>query len=273
MELVYVVRRRDLFERESIQGFRALSGETLSSHFLRPIAARGFFVERRHAEQDSSLKQIIPYCVVVARPQAPAGRTPASGTSRATRDGVPNLRALCLRRLPKQGEMRLHRKLSIGIGGHLDPIDAEQGREGVVARGARREIEEELVVEGPQALAIGVLNDDSTPVGSVHFGVVHLVEASEDLSVRETDAMTGSWIAWENLRARALGTPPPLGGTAAPEGVFESWSQLVLAAWSADALEASLDAARPRKASVPARSSRSREVPKDAALRPERAQA
>src|SRR5262245_61945872 len=79
MEFVYVVRRRDLFEPDSPQGFRSVgpagspSAATLvsasagaaSGEFLEAARTKGFFVERRHAERDSSLKQIIPYCVMV----------------------------------------------------------------------------------------------------------------------------------------------------------------------------------------------------------------
>src|SRR5262245_5246303 len=150
MEFVYVVRRRDLFEHDSPQGFHRLSPAELESRYVGVARTRGFFVERDHAEKDSSLKQIIPYCVVlnatphITRPGSQLGSL-ASGEPRA----------LKLRRLPKQGERRLHDKLSIGIGGHLNPVDAGVGRydsndaeneskQSVLDAGVLRELGEEL---------------------------------------------------------------------------------------------------------------------------------
>ena len=198
MELVYVVRRPELFERECPQGFLSLPPDSLERDFLRSVADRGFFVERRHAEQDASLKQIIPYCIVT--------------------DGT---RVLCLQRQTAQGEARLHRKLSIGIGGHLNPPDAERGAAETLASGALREICEELEVDAASPVPVGVLNDDSNPVGSVHFGVVHVVRLPLDVRVRETDHMIGRWSDWPGLRSEL-----------AHGANFESWSSLILRSWA-----------------------------------------
>ena len=198
MEFVFVVRRQELFERECPQGFLSLPPAALERDYLRSIATHGFFVERKHAEQDASLKQIIPYCVVT--------------------DGT---RALCLQRQSSQGEARLHRKLSIGIGGHLNPPDASHGAAETLASGALREICEELEVDAANPVPVGVLNDDSNPVGSVHFGVVHVVRLPADVRVRETDHMIGHWTDWPGLRSEL-----------ARGANFETWSALILRSWA-----------------------------------------
>jgi len=133
-----------------------------------------FFKDRGEAEEDSSHKQLIPYCVF--------------------RCGD---RVLHYTRGKAGGENRLHAKISVGVGGHINPVDMGEGRKGAAAYYAavQREIEEELEIGCDYGMRIvGLLNDDSNPVGQVHLGVVHLVELeSEDVKSRE-DALTDlSW--------------------------------------------------------------------------------
>src|SRR5678816_1152626 len=63
MEFVYVVKRYDLFDRSFPHGF-VTEPDAVAEWTLR-IRERGFFLERRQAEQDSSFKQIIPYTLVL----------------------------------------------------------------------------------------------------------------------------------------------------------------------------------------------------------------
>lgn len=198
VEQVYVVRRTDLLARECPQGFLGLGPDALRQAYLSTIETRGFFIERPHAENDPTLKQIIPYCIAT--------------------DGV---RAFSLTRQSTQGEARLHHKISIGIGGHLNPVDAKRGNREVVACGAVREICEELEVDQADPQPVGALNDDSNSVGSVHFGLVHLVRVPADVRVRETDRMVGRFAAWGDLRAEL-----------ARGANFESWSALILRSWT-----------------------------------------
>ncbi len=191
MEFVYVVKRRELFPLRFPQGFEPLD-EAETAEVVARIRTRGFFVERRHAETDATLKQIIPYCVVA-------------------RGGE----VFLTRRTKAGGDARLHGKRSIGIGGHLNPVDGAD----VLALGLRREIEEELHVEGAwTARAIGLLNDDSTDVGSVHFGLVHVVRAAGDVRVRETENLVGGFVADEELRRLCRDE----------RATFETWSALLV---------------------------------------------
>ena len=63
MEFVYVVKRFDLFERACPHGLLVPDAAGMEG-LLGRIRSRGFFVERRPAEPDASMKQVIPYCVV-----------------------------------------------------------------------------------------------------------------------------------------------------------------------------------------------------------------
>lgn len=175
VEFVYVVKRHDLFERRFPHGFD-VPGAPAMAETLGRIRARGFFVERRHAETDAGMKQIIPYCVVVR------------GSA-----------VFLMRRTSKGGDARLFGKRSIGVGGHVNPVDG--GDDGdVLALALRREIEEELSIAGGFSVqAAGFLNDDTTDVGSVHFGLVHVARVEGDVRVRETDKLTGEFTPVEEL--------------------------------------------------------------------------
>jgi len=129
---------------------------------------------RGAAETDLSLKQPIPYMLLCAQ----TGRSPRPS------DQV----WLLQYRRNKGGESRLDDKWSIGFGGHLMAEDANY------IRGATRELHEELTFTRglqpvPPETVIGFLNEDQTPVGKVHFGVVHLLELPMDalLSVNSND--------------------------------------------------------------------------------------
>ena len=115
------------------------------------------------------------------------------------------------------GDARLHGKASIGVGGHLNPVD--DGDDPLMA-GLRREWDEELVADWePEFTLVGLLNDDSNRVGAVHLGVVFSVQADErPVDVRERDKLVGgfagaealaaSWErleTWSQLAAEALG--------------------------------------------------------------------
>jgi predicted NUDIX family phosphoesterase len=193
MEFVWVVRRRHLFPDCSPQGFLPLPAEQLTVSYLRTARARGFFVERREAETCPAWKQVIPYTVVAF-------------------EG----RFLLLERLATQGEERLHGKLSIGVGGHINP---EDGGADLILNAALRELAEEVDVgPGVGLTPLGLLNDDSNPVGAVHVGVVFGVRAACPPRVRETDKMRATLTPLADLRDLCH-TPRPI----------ESWSREILA--------------------------------------------
>lgn len=157
-------------------GLRRTDASALSD--LRYAVARhGRYLPRPIAEDDPSQKQLIPYVVV--------------------RDAD---RVFLMERTDAGGDARLHRKASIGVGGHLNPVDA--GEEPLLA-GLRREWAEELVAEWePEFTLAGLLNDDTNPVGAVHLGVVFEVEAAgRPVSVRETDKLSGRFAPRDDLAA------------------------------------------------------------------------
>jgi predicted NUDIX family phosphoesterase len=166
-ELVLVVKR-ELFEELGVfEGLRTDGMDVAVERLLDP--ANHFFMDRAEAEEDPSFKQLIPYCVF--------------------RHGE---RILHYTRGKSGGESRLHAKISVGVGGHINPVDADSGRTGpeVYHAAVARELEEELELPGGQSQRIiGLLNDDSNPVGRVHLGIVHLIDIESDAVSSREDAL------------------------------------------------------------------------------------
>ncbi len=144
------------------------------------------FIDRPTAEVSPQYKQIIPYVVI------------RHGGS-----------YFLLQRTPKQTEARLHHRLSLGIGGHINPDTPE------LLDGLHKELEEEVHVAGDYDLTfVGIVNDDTTEVGSVHIGAVYVLDAHDpNVTVRETEKMTGRWAARAELPAL--------------RERMETWSQIV----------------------------------------------
>ncbi len=159
---------------------------------LRTIRAASEYRPRHLVEDDPSMQQIIPYCVV---------HHPDDGTY------------LLTRRLRRSSERRLHHLYSLGVGGHINPGDGAGGDP--VIGGLEREWAEEVVCASPAtARLVAMLNDDTTPVSRVHLGLVFLVEPSAaTTSVRETDKLEGESLLLADMRRHYLS--------------MESWSQLV----------------------------------------------
>jgi len=167
-EEVLVVPRALLDEIGAFEGIRTAGLDAAIGRLLDP--ANHFFMDRAEAENDPSHKQLIPYCVF--------------------RCGD---RILHYTRGKSGGESRLHAKISVGVGGHVNPIDTGGGRTGPDAYHAAvtREIEEELdLPEEHEHRIIALLNDESNPVGQVHLGIVHLVDLKYDAVASREDALT-----------------------------------------------------------------------------------
>lgn len=149
------------FERkflEELGVFQGLSLEVAKYMALAEKPANLVYKPRNEAEQDKRYKQLIPYVIIMCGD-----------------------RVLRYQRGKGGQETRLHGLYSIGIGGHIsyddaDPLFAKVG----YYDGMRRELKEEVDVEAQNDTAVAVINDDSTDVGTVHFGVVHVVRVPDE---------------------------------------------------------------------------------------------
>lgn len=166
-EEVLVVPRALLNEIGAFEGIQTAGLETAIARLLDPV--NHFFMDRAAAEEDPNHKQLIPYCIF--------------------RCGD---RVLHYTRGKAGGESRLHAKISVGVGGHVNPIDTDAGRTGSDAYHAAvtREIEEELdLPEEHTHRIIALLNDESNSVGQVHLGIVHLIDLKSDAVASREDAL------------------------------------------------------------------------------------
>jgi predicted NUDIX family phosphoesterase len=181
-ELVFVVPRTAVMANGGWRGIRTSGLEEL----LEAIEQQGRYEPRDAMERDPAFKQVIPYLVL--------------------RDGE---RYFLMRRTRAGRDERLHDRYSIGVGGHLNPGDG--GLDG----GLRREWAEELEADFvPTFRLVGLLNDDTTDVGSVHLGVVYVADAAgRAVAIRETDKLTGRFVA--------------PAAVAEVQAELESWSHLV----------------------------------------------
>ncbi len=184
---------RSIFEQVGVfQGFRTDVDRYLPT-ILEP--RNNSFLSRAQAETNPNFKQIIPYVVVT--------------------DGKSILHYV---RGKKAGEQRLVAKGSIGIGGHINDEDHTLFAFGLQAfqEAVKREVCEELTIQGPfDAKPVGLINDDSTEVGRVHFGVVHvLFRAPENVKKNEQVITQVEFIPIAELKKR--------------REQMESWSQLCL---------------------------------------------
>ncbi|HVX11922.1 MAG TPA: phosphoesterase [Pirellulales bacterium] len=140
------------------QGFcPASEAERYLAELLKPEHIS--FRPRGEMEQDPGFKQLIPYCIF----------------RHVSADGVESLFEYT--RGTGQGEGRLHRKRSIGIGGHISSEDATGGDDDLYRTGMRRELAEEVIIDTPFCEhCVGLINDDESEVGRVHLGIVHLFD-------------------------------------------------------------------------------------------------
>jgi predicted NUDIX family phosphoesterase len=151
-EQVLVIERRVLEEIGIFQGLTFNVEQYTNKIFTQGIPR---FIPRSQAEEDPNYKQIIPYIIM-------------------THNG----NCLSYVRGKRAGEGRLVGQGSIGIGGHINPVDdmplfCSDFREAYLGA-VLREAEEEVYIETTyEDQIVALINDDSNDVGKVHLGIVH----------------------------------------------------------------------------------------------------
>jgi len=184
---------RSLFEQLGVfQGFSSYVDRYLPA-ILDP--KNNNFMAREQAETNPDFKQIIPYVLIT--------------------DGKNVLHYV---RGKKAGEQRLVAKGSVGIGGHINDEDHTLFAFGLQAfqEAVKREICEELAIQGEfDAHPVGLINDDSTEVGRVHFGIVHVLICTPERVKKNEQVITQvEFIPIKELKAK--------------REQMETWSQLCL---------------------------------------------
>jgi predicted NUDIX family phosphoesterase len=185
-----------------------------TSGFIRALFEKSIvgFQPRDRVEQDPSFKQLIPYNLLTI----------------ADKDSVAFL-SYC--RGKTSVEKRLVGQRSLGIGGHINPIDIvsknEMGKWRInpltILACSYREIKEEVgdlpwndISDGS---IIGLIEDDSNAVGMVHCGIVLLwrLPTSVRAYAAESAIQDLRWVHPDEIRDNWE--------------QYESWSQIAFSLW------------------------------------------
>jgi predicted NUDIX family phosphoesterase len=189
VEQVLVVPTAVLHEVGVFQGF-CPEVERYLPRLLAPARLR--YLPRPEAEHDPAWKQLIPYIVLRCGELVFHYRRGQAGN-----------------------EARLRARRSLGVGGHISARDAA-GAADAYRAGMLRELEEEVVLEGPfRERCAGLINDDRTPVGQVHLGIVHILDLEAPRARCRDGALTEAGFA-------------PLAELRQARDEFETWSQFLL---------------------------------------------
>lgn len=205
-EEVLVVERRVWEEVGAFQGLMFDVSRYLDALFAPGVAR---FMPRPAAEQDPSFKQLIPYVLMGHGDQL-----------------------LSYVRGKRAGETRLVGHRSIGIGGHINPVDDMPlfgDLRDAYQTAVEREVDEEVAVESPHAdRVVALLNDDSTEVGKVHLGIVHFWTLETPQVTRREQMITQlGFMPVEELKTL--------------RDTMETWSALCLDRWEELARDATAD--------------------------------
>jgi len=139
------------------------------SGILNRILQHGLFRKRSELEQDPAYKQLIPYGIISN-----------------------NESFYLFKRTSGQREKRLHNKLHLGVGGHMNPGRSDEPDTEYLTDGLKRELFEEVRLLDDCFIEdiefAGFINDDSISVSRVHLGLF-LTSIYHIRLAKETDAI------------------------------------------------------------------------------------
>ncbi len=184
------------FERKLLDELGVFQGLSLEVEKYLPVvtsSSRLVYLNRSDAEHDKRYKQLIPYVLLIGQGKILRYRRGRGGQ-----------------------ETRLHGLYSVGIGGHISEEDHGLFSNDLGYRdGMRRELMEEVAIEEVKEAAVAVINDDSTEVGCVHFGVVHLMHVANETVVGRRSGIVGPEFI-------------PISEAVKDPSAYESWSRFCL---------------------------------------------
>jgi predicted NUDIX family phosphoesterase len=184
------------FERKLLEELGVFQGLSLEIDRYLPVVTSPEhlrYLNRSDAEQDKRYKQLIPYVLLVCGDKILRYRRGRGGQ-----------------------ETRLHGLYSVGVGGHISEEDYGLFSSGVgYQEGMRRELREEVAVDEVNETSVALINDDSTEVGYVHFGVVHVMHvADESIVGRRSGIVSPEFVSRTEAVSDVSG--------------YESWSRFCL---------------------------------------------
>lgn len=183
--------KRELFEKLGV--FQGISLDVTKYLPVVTATSEVVYINRSEAEQDRRYKQLIPYALIICGDKILRYRRGKGGQ-----------------------ETRLHGLYSVGVGGHISEEDNGLFNPGVGYHDAmRRELIEEVDIDATKEMAVGVINDDSSEVGFVHLGIVHIVPVpDESVANRRSGIVSPEFV--------------PISEAVKNAEAYESWSRFCL---------------------------------------------
>lgn len=181
-EIILAAPRSDVFQNEMLTFQGVNSEDERIVNIMAQIEAHFFEIRRGDAEEDPRFKQPIPYVVI-------------------RRDDE----VFVYERLAGGGESRLHNKLSLGFGGHMNPMEGAASFSEVLKQNTNRELAEELYIreeDKQNIVTLGLINDDENDVGKVHIGILSALQlaSAAQVEVKEKDQIAGRWMKLSELK-------------------------------------------------------------------------
>jgi predicted NUDIX family phosphoesterase len=191
-KLIMVVPRDILFDdNDAFNGFMP----TEITDFKKKILGNFHYMEKTLAEEDPRYKQPIAYAIIFNREK----------------------QQIFIYKRSKQDknykEKRLQGKWSIGVGGHIEETDTSHDP---IVESLLREIKEEIGIDVENPKLLGYINDDTNPVGKVHFGMVYIIETSENIIPKDPEIEIGQMLTIGQIQ------------TIQKNDVMESWSTIII---------------------------------------------
>ena len=178
-EQILVVKSDILFQNGKWLGLKT---DNLD-YYIDLIKKNSEFRRRGDMENDSSWQQIIPYMLFNFKGKY-----------------------FVYKYLPGAGEQRLVSTYQLGVGGHINEEDVKEGLEAyndVLETGMMREWNEEVDFKGNilSTKFVGIINDETTAVESVHIGLVYdFTGDSDNIQIKETDKMAGEMVDLKDIK-------------------------------------------------------------------------
>ena len=183
-EMILVAPREEVFAKETLT-FQGVNSDQETIQKIMTQIERHFSEMRRgDAEENPSFKQPIPYVVIKREDEI-----------------------FVYERLEGGGEARLHNKLSLGFGGHMN-FAAGLDFADILKLNTDRELNEELLIaesDKEKMITLGLINDDGNSVSEVHIGILSALElkAGARVEVKDKDQIAGRWMKAADLKEKS----------------------------------------------------------------------
>lgn len=206
---VFADKYNKLAEKKNKGNIYSISELSSKSDLTEAISKSDVVISQRASlEEDDRFRQLIPY------------------VSLATSDG----KFLVYTRTKQGNEKRLHKKVSVGFGGHMDAVDAHFDEDSnldiqkTILNGLKREVVEELGDNVYETIKDQINNfqveeliiDDKTDVEKVHMALLISVVLDSEIHVESTD---------ESITIEGFLTEDEIRKL---DGNIEPWSEIVI---------------------------------------------